>query len=455
MIFGFGKRDRRQRLAGKFPSVWLDYLRDGVLYYHLLTEAEQARLRDLTHVLVVEKNWEGCGGQQITDEVKVIIAAQAALLLLGLDEYYFDELATVLVYPGGFLSPGEEPQDEEQMRLGEALSGGPIALSWWHARWSGRRLSDLNVVLHEFAHKLAELGDSEAGRPPLLDRALWKRWDRVMTRERLRLAEDEEYGRPTLIDPYGAQDGNEFFAVATETFFARGRALQARHPEAYELLAAFYRQDPASRRLPPELAAQAREANEEYDRQAVSECTVALRLRPDYLEAYRQRAEHRLALDDVTGALEDHNAILARVNRREERAEALLARAQTFQAGERPGEALADLNEALRLCPDHEVALVERAALRTTNGDLDAALADLDEALRLCPRDDAAWRWRGEVYYRLDRHEQALHDLDRAVQLSPHDAEGYEVRADVLEALGRKDDAQRDRDTAEQLAEQE
>jgi Mlc titration factor MtfA (ptsG expression regulator) len=253
MIFGFGKQDRRQRLQGPFPAAWFDYLRDGVLYYHVLSEAEQSRLRDTAHVLIAEKNWEGCAGQQITDEVKVVIAAQAALLLLGREDYYFDEFATVLVYPGAYLAGDSDDPGEDngvQMRAGEALADGPVALSWFHARWSGRRLSRFNVVLHEFAHKLAELGDADAGRPPLLEAGLWKRWDRVMRRERLRLAEDEEYGRPTLLDPYGATNGNEFFAVATETFFARGGALQARHPEVYDLLGAFYRQDPAGRPIP-------------------------------------------------------------------------------------------------------------------------------------------------------------------------------------------------------------
>src|SRR5262245_20001252 len=98
MFFGFGKRDQRKRHAGAFPPAWLDLLRDGVLYYRLLTDPEQARLRDITHVLICEKQWEGCAGQVITDEVKVVIAAQAAVLLLGLEDYYFDELGSILVY---------------------------------------------------------------------------------------------------------------------------------------------------------------------------------------------------------------------------------------------------------------------------------------------------------------------------------------------------------------------
>src|SRR3954468_19164290 len=109
MFFGwFGKSARRRKLAGTFPPEWRRLLAEGVLYYRLLDAREQERLCHAAHVLIVEKRWEGCAGQEITDEVKVVIAGQAALLLLGLDEYYFDDLETVLVYPGGFLSEHED-----------------------------------------------------------------------------------------------------------------------------------------------------------------------------------------------------------------------------------------------------------------------------------------------------------------------------------------------------------
>src|SRR5262249_59556707 len=111
--------------------------------------------------------------------------------------------------------------------------------------------------LHEFAHKLAELGDRRAGRPPLVDQALVSRWGRVMRAECRRLAEDVDYGRPTLLDPYGAESPSEFFAVATETFFLRPADLRRWHPEVYELLSSCYRQAPAPRPVPPAAAAAA------------------------------------------------------------------------------------------------------------------------------------------------------------------------------------------------------
>jgi Mlc titration factor MtfA (ptsG expression regulator) len=452
MFFPFGKRGGQREEP--FPGPWLAVLHDNVLLYRTLSEAEQARLRDAARALVARLSWEGCAGQEITDEVKVTIAAQAALLLVGLDGYLFDELRSVLVYPGGFLSTDEDEfgrTAEAQMRLGEAAHGGPVVVSWWHARWCGRRLGSMNVVLHEFAHKLAELGDAHAGRPPLLDRSLERRWDRVMSAERDRLAEDADYGRPTLLDPYGAESAPEFFACATETFFLRPAQLERRHPEVYELLAACYRQDPARRTVPPEVAATARGAEEEYSRQAVAECTAALRHRPDYLEAYRERADHRLALGDSAGAVADWTAVLGKVEGEEERAEALYERAGALREAGRADEALADLDEALGLCPDYGAAYTYRAVLRGERGERERALADLGEALRLDPRDDWARLERARLYHEAGQPGRALKDLDRAARLCPHDAEVFRLRAEVLEALGRGEDARRDRETAGRL----
>ena len=453
MFFGFGKRARRRELAGTFPEAWRRHLEEGVLYYRLLDPAERERLCGATHVLIAEKTWEGCAGQEITDEVKVVIAAQASLLLLGLDDYYFDGLDTILVYPGSFLSAGEDElgrQRSPEMRLGEALEGGPIAVAWWHARWSGRRLGDVNVVVHEFAHRLAEQGDPRTSRPPFVERSLWKRWDRVMREQRERLAEDDDYGRPTLLDPYGATDQYEFFAVATETFFLRPVEMQRRHPDVYELLAACYRQDPAKRQVPPEVQETARGADEEYSRHAISECTAALRQHPDYLEAYQDRAAHYLSLGERESALRDHESILELVEG-EERAEVLFDRAQLLDEMGRTDEAIADLTEAVAVCPDYAAALAQRGELLAERGDLDAAMRDLDEAVKLDKRDDLTRRWRAAVHRRAGRLEQALKDVEKALRLYEHDTAHHVERARIRLAMGQAELALADCDEALRL----
>jgi MtfA peptidase len=453
MFFGFGKQARRQRLMGTFPAAWQSYLDEGVLYYRLLDPQEQARLRDAAHVLIVEKNWEGCAGLQITDEIKVVVAAQAAILLLGREDYYFDNHDTVLVYPGSFLGGGEDGFGREQrpdMRIGEAMRDGPVALAWWHVRWAGRRLAHFNVVLHEFAHKLAELGDPDTSRPPFLERSLWSRWDRVMREERERLAEDDDYGRPTLIDPYGATDPHEFFAVTTETFFLRAAELRDQHPEVYKLFAACYRQDPARRTIPPDVQEQARGAEEEYSRHAIRECTAALKEHPDYLEAYHDRADHRLALGDRDGALEDYACIVARA-KGAEKAETLFDRAQVLDEMGRTDEAIADLTAAVQVRPDYAAALGHRGYLVAERGDLDAALRDLDEAVKLDKRDDLVRRWRAAVHRRAGRLDLALKDAEKAIRLYAHEAEHYLERARIRLAMGETEAALADCDEALRL----
>jgi Mlc titration factor MtfA (ptsG expression regulator)/Tfp pilus assembly protein PilF len=439
MFFSSDKRARRQKLAGQLPAASREYIRQNVLLARVLPPAGQARLLAAAAVLAAEKNWEGCAGLAMTDEIKLTIAAQAAVLLLGLDDYAFDELGTVLVYPGGFLTVPEDElggRGEAQLLLGQAAAGGPVMLSWWHARWGGRRLGPVNVVFHEFAHKLAELGEPDRGCPPLVDAGLRRRWDRVMGRALDRLAEDADYGRPTLLDPYGAESPAEFFAVATETFFLRPAEMRRRHPDVYELLAGCYRQDPARWPLPPAAAEEARGEDQEYSRQAVRECTQALAHRPDFAEAYRERAEHLLALGDPAGAVADWDAVLRLAGDEEERADAHFARAQALRQAGRDAEALHDLDALLALHPDSGGALVERAALHAGQRDRAAARRDLDLAVRLDPRDDGALLARAALDEQDGQLPRARKDLHRAAGLRPHDPAVFRRLARVHQRLG-------------------
>jgi MtfA peptidase len=252
MLFAWLARRRRRRLlAAPFPAGWLAHLRRNVAAYEILTDAEQARLRDDLRVFIAEKSWEGCGGLTVTDEVRVSIAAQACLLLLGVEHDYFDHVRTVLVYPTAYRSPeGEVGPDgvvrEGIGRLGEAWRRGPVVLAWDEVRAGGQNHRDgRNVVLHEFAHELDFLDGLLDGTPPLRDAEQYREWQRVMTAEFDRLRADVGWDRATLLDGYGATNPAEFFAVATECFFEKPRQLQERHPEVYGVLRGYYCQDPA------------------------------------------------------------------------------------------------------------------------------------------------------------------------------------------------------------------
>jgi len=224
-----------------------------VAHYRHLSPGEQARLRDELRVFVAEKNWEGCGGLQVTEEMKVTIAAQACLMTLGLDGEPFRDVLSVLIYPAGYSVPQERWHSGwsiagESARLGESWYRGPVILSWAEIEDDSRHPGyGNNLIWHEFAHQIDMLDRSTNGTPPLETREARRQWHDVMTSEFEQLKSDARAGRSTVLDTYGAESEAEFFAVATECFFDAPAELRSEHPRLYELLSGYYRQDPAAR----------------------------------------------------------------------------------------------------------------------------------------------------------------------------------------------------------------
>jgi Mlc titration factor MtfA (ptsG expression regulator) len=260
MVFGFFKRRRRRNLRNlPVPPAWGSILTLNLPVFRRLSHEDQAELLRHVQVFLAEKRFEGCAGLELTDEIRLTIAAQACLLLLHRETDYYPQLSTILVYPSTYLAHGERhlegPIWEEggEYRLGHtARLLGVIVLAWDAAKRGAMNPSDgQNVVLHEFAHQLDFEDYSTDGAPALATRAEYLEWARVMSSEFKALQAAEEAGTPTLLDPYGATNPAEFFAVATEAFFERPRALRARHPELYAELAKFFRQDPARHLVEP------------------------------------------------------------------------------------------------------------------------------------------------------------------------------------------------------------
>lgn len=244
-------RRRRRLIAEPFPGPWLQILHRNVRLYGLLDSELQKRLRDDLRVFIAEKYWEGCGGLEMTDAVKVTIAAQACLLTLNIDRDYFPRVKSVLVYPTSFVTPHKRVGrggivTEGGVNSGEAWQSGPIVLSWDDVVAGGRGVRPgHNVVLHEFAHALDMMDGLINGTPRLKGRRDFLRWHEVMTREFEELSGRAVYGQPTLLNQYGATNVGEFFAVATECFFEQGWMLEQWHPALYEVLRGYYGQDTA------------------------------------------------------------------------------------------------------------------------------------------------------------------------------------------------------------------
>lgn len=254
MIFSWlRERRRRKLLALPLPPEWQAILERNLAHYRYLSPAEKVMLRDRTRIFVAEKNWEGCNGLTVTDEMKVTIAAHASLMALGLEGEPFGGLLSVLIYPAGYRVPEERWQSGwsisgESSRLGESWYRGPVILSWDEIQDDALHPGyGNNLVWHEFAHQIDMLDRSTNGTPPLQTREARRQWHEVMTAEFEQLRSDARAGRNTLLDTYGAESEAEFFAVTTECFFDAPVELRETHPRLYELLAGYYRQDPAKR----------------------------------------------------------------------------------------------------------------------------------------------------------------------------------------------------------------
>ncbi len=232
------------------PDPWHAIIARNVSYVSRLSQADRTELAGHVQVFLAEKHFEGCDGLEITDEIRVTIAAQACVLLLHRETDYFSKLVSILVYPSTYVVPGGHHvgggiiNDDEQTRLGESWTSGVVILVWDSVLAGARDMHDgQNVVLHEFAHQLDQEDGAGDGAPILPQRSHYVAWARVLGHEFDALVASTERHR-AVIDRYGATNPAEFFAVVTETFFEKPRQLKDRHPELYEQLQQFYQQDP-------------------------------------------------------------------------------------------------------------------------------------------------------------------------------------------------------------------
>ena len=247
-MFGFFKNRRRARLrAQPLPEFWRTILEERVPYYPLLPGPLRMELDGCIQILVQEKNFEGCGGLALTERMRLTVAAYAGLLLLRRETGYYPLLHSVLIYPGAFCvrRPEEDEfgivDEEEEIQEGESWEVGAVILSWKDIQRDTRRFDGRNVILHEFAHQLFDAGELR-----LDDPVAQAEWTGVLEAHFDRHVRQVERRRKTFIDPYGAEDPSEFFAVITEAFFETPEDLREYHPELYEQLCLYYRQDPVA-----------------------------------------------------------------------------------------------------------------------------------------------------------------------------------------------------------------
>lgn len=240
---------RAQLMAEPFPSGWREILVTDFALYQRMPADLQAKLESHILVFLHEKTFAGFDGLEINDRVRVLVAAQACVLILNRPTNYFPGFESILIYPDVYRatstsSHGGVQSHSDDVRAGESWMGGPIVLAWTHVLQGAQdRRDGHNVVMHEFAHKLDEQTAAMNGSPVLSSRAQ-QDWSKIMSHEFERQQRRSARGQSGVIDDYGATSPAEFFAVVTETFFEKPRQLFKHHPELYEQFQEFYQLNP-------------------------------------------------------------------------------------------------------------------------------------------------------------------------------------------------------------------
>ena len=202
------------------------------------------KLESLMQMFMSELSFEPCGGlHEVSKEMRLVISAQACLLLLESGYEDFGRLRSVLVYPDAYRAHGDD--EDSSVRLGESWQTGSVVLAWQSVVQGAQNMEDgRNVVLHEFAHQLDQADGEADGLPRLKRRGDYRAWAEAFNRSYDQLCDRVNRGQKTVMDPYGATNPAEFFAVATETFFEKPAQLREDHEGVYRELVRFYGVDP-------------------------------------------------------------------------------------------------------------------------------------------------------------------------------------------------------------------
>ena len=241
----------RRALAAPFPDAWVEILERNIEVYRNLPMPLRLQLRQSIKRFLHDKHFSGAGGLEVTDEMRVTIAAQACMLQLNRESGLYPRLRYIIVYPSAFVVTRDEWGEGGVVRrgrkgmLGESWQAGKVILAWDNVLHGARNFVDgRNVALHEFAHQLDSESGSADGAPLLAGESSYRSWAGALSEEYGELRQDARFGRKSLLDHYGATNPAEFFAVATETFFEKPAKMAKYHRELFEVLKAYYRIDP-------------------------------------------------------------------------------------------------------------------------------------------------------------------------------------------------------------------
>jgi Mlc titration factor MtfA (ptsG expression regulator) len=243
-------RHRREVHEAGFTDAWRTLLATTMAHWELLDDDERQRLGERAVDFLASKRWEAAHGFDMSDEVTMLISAEASLITLELADDAYRGVDTIIVHPTTMVMRGQHSQvqgvvsDDPMPIIGQANHNGPVMVAWDAARFQARHPEEgNNVVFHEFAHKLDMLTGTANGTPPMESLEFETAWVSACTAAYERVVD----GRSKVLRSYAGVNTAEFFAVATEVFFDTPGPLVTHEPDLYAVLADWYRQDPARR----------------------------------------------------------------------------------------------------------------------------------------------------------------------------------------------------------------
>jgi Mlc titration factor MtfA (ptsG expression regulator) len=241
-MFGIIEHFRRKSAAKlPFPEEWREILQKSVPFYRKLSPEWKEKFEEKLKVFFHTKYFIPAGGMEITDEVKVVISAAAARLIMNMPDEHYQRLTEIIVYPSHY----KHPDKDGSVIYGEAHDWGTVVLSYQAVLSGLQNPSDGHETAgHEFAHVLDRADGAFDGTPELDASGCYKPWANTMSQEFFALRERDEEDKKSTMRSYGATNEAEFFAVATETFFEKPQQLKTKHPEMYQLLINYYNLDP-------------------------------------------------------------------------------------------------------------------------------------------------------------------------------------------------------------------
>ena len=248
-IVGIRKNARRQKaIQQPFPDEWIETLKKNLPPYAKLSDDFRKELHQDIQIFLMEKQFEGCGGLTLTDEIKVTIAGQACMLLLNRKDDCYPKLSSILVYPSTYTDGSKGlfvNKTNKVARLGESWTTGTVVLAWDSVKNGALNFNDgQNVTLHEFAHQLDQEDGIGNGAPILENRSAYGSWAKIFSKEFATLQEKKKKHKGSVFNKYGATNPAEFFAVVTEAFYEKPRQFHKKHPELYEEMKDYYKVDP-------------------------------------------------------------------------------------------------------------------------------------------------------------------------------------------------------------------